>query len=203
MYDKLLKFLALVSFTTLFTGCLNTTLPANKIYNLSVTEDCCKNGFTKQNLTLKILEPVASKHLNNTSIYYSEDKYRLQTYKLSKWSDFPTKMMLEVLTTKLDGLNLYENITTSYIYATSDYTLQSELLVFKQIIDNGNSYVKLKIKFYIIKDNNRKNIVSRTFSYKTICRTTNAYGAVEAQNESLKLLIKDLSEWLYKYTKEK
>ena len=200
--NKLLKIIGLVSFITIFTGCVNTTLPANKVYNLYTTGDCCNNGFTKQKLTLKILEPVTSKYLNNTSIYYSSDKYRLQTYKLSKWSDFPTKMILEVLTTKLDGLNLYENITTSYIYAKSDYTLQSELLEFKQIIDNGNSYVMLKIKFYIIEDN-RKNIVSRTFSYKTKCNSTNAYGAVEGQNKSLELLIKDLSEWLYKYTKEK
>ena len=201
--NKIVKIISIFSFVIVFTGCVNTTLPANKVYNLSTTEDCCKNGFTKQKLTLKILEPVASKHLNNTSIYYSHDKYRLQTYKLSKWSDFPTKMMLEVLTTKLDGLNLYDNITTSYIYAKSDYTLQSELLEFKQIIDNGNSYVKLKIKFYIIEDSDRKNIISRTFSYKTACNTTDAYGAVEAQNESLKLLINDLSHWLYKYTKEK
>ena len=131
MYNNILKFIGLFILLIVFNGCVNIILPANKIYNLSLTEDCCKNGFKKQKLTLKILEPVTSKHLNNTAIYYSNDKYRLQTYKLSKWSDFPTKMILEVLTTKLDGLNLYENITTSYIYAKSDYTLQSELLEFK------------------------------------------------------------------------
>ena len=86
-----------------------------------------------------------------------------------------------------------------HFYEIGTYLLEQ----LNQIIDNENSYVKLKIKFYIIEDSDRKNIISRTFSYETACNTTNAYGAVEAQNESLKLLINDLSHWLYKYTKEK
>ena len=185
-----------------FTGCTNTKLPPNKIYNLEISKDCCKNQFKKQKLTLKVLEPVANKHLNNTAIYYSDDKYRLQTYKLSRWSDFPTKMILEVITAKLDESNLYNNIITSYIYAASDYTLQSELLEFKQIINNKDSFVKLKIKFYLIQDDDRKNVISKIFNYTNRCDTIDAYGSVEAQNRSIEQLVKDLSIWLNKNTKE-
>jgi len=200
--NKIIKTIVIVSFITLFSGCLNKTLPSNKVYNLSISENCCQNNFKKKRLVLKVLEPVASKHLNNHSIYYSSEKYRLQTYKLSRWSEIPSKMILEVITSKLDNLNLYENIITSYIYAKPDYTLQSELLEFKQIIDKNSSYSKLKIKFYLIKNNNEKTIISKTFKYQTKSKEINAFGAVEAQNESMKNLIKDLSSWIYQHTKE-
>ena len=202
MHNKVLATIIINVFTIIFIGCSNTKLPPNKIYNLQTSKNCCKNEFKKQKLTIKILEPVANKHLNNTAIYYSNARYRLQTYKLSKWSDFPTKMILEVITAKLDELNLYNNITTSYIYAKSDYVLQSELFEFKQIINQKNSYVKLKIKFYLIQNDKRKNIISKIFNYKTKCNTIDAYGSVEAQNRSIEQLVQDLSIWLHENTKE-
>ena len=202
MNKNVIKNTFIVALILFLSGCSNTILPPLKTFNLQASKDCCKKSLNKQKLTIKILEPTTNKYLNTTSIYYSSDKYRLQTYKLSRWSDYPTKMILDVLTSKLDELNLYENITTSKIYAASDYTLQSELFEFKQVITKSEAFVKLKIKFYIIKTNNDKKIISKIFEYKTKCDTVDAYGAIKALNNSIDLLINNLSLWIYNNTKE-
>lgn len=193
----------IVSSLILLTGCTSTKLPPLKTFNIETSKDCCKTSLKKQNLTIKIIEPKTSKYLNTTSIYYSDSQYSLQTYKLSKWSGYPTKMILNVITSNFDNLNLYENIITSNIYAKPDYTIQSELLDFKQVINDSQAFVNLKLKFYIIKNNQNKKIISKTFTYKTKCNTVNAYGAIEALNHSVNLLINDLSLWVYNNTKEK
>jgi len=189
--------------TSVFVGCTGITLPPLKTFTLESTKECCiKNKLNKQNLTIKVIEPIATKHLNTTNIYYSDNKYLLETYKLSKWGDYPTKMILKVLTSKLDELNLYNNIITSQIYAKSNFTLQSELLEFRQIIDNSKARIKFKIKFYLLKNSIKKEIFSKTFKYQIKCNSVNAYGAIDALNKSMDLLINDLSIWLQNNTKE-
>jgi ABC-type uncharacterized transport system auxiliary subunit len=199
--NKFIQKISIGIIILLFTGCYSVILPALKTFSLSVTEDCCKSNKKRQNLTIKILEPVTNKHLNNVSLYYSKDKYLLQTYKLSKWSDYPVKMILQEVSSKLDQLGIYDNIITSHIYSNFNYILQSELLDFKQNINDKESYIRLRIKFYLIKNNRKKRVVSRTFNYKIKCNSIDAYGSVEAYNKSINLLINDLSSWLYKNTK--
>ncbi len=185
----------------LFTGCTNVKLPAIKTFTLEVSKECCKTKKEKQHLTIKVLEPVTNKHLNTTSIYYSKDKYLLQTYKLSKWSDYPVKMILETINSKLDELNIYDNIITSHIYAKSDYILQSELIDFKQSIVKSKSYINFKIKVYLIKSGKTQEVISKIFKYQVPCNSVDAYGGVESFNKSMDLFINDLSSWLYENTK--
>jgi ABC-type uncharacterized transport system auxiliary subunit len=199
----MIKIIFISSIFLLFTGCTDVQLPAMKTFNLEVSENCCKIDKEKQHLTIKILEPATNKHLNTTSIYYSKNKYLLQTYKLSKWSDYPVKMILETISSKLDDLNIYDNIITSHIYANSDYILQSELIDFKQSVIKSKSYVNLKIKVYLIKNDKTKKIISKVFQYQVPCNSINAYAGVESFNKSIELFINDLSSWLYKNTKVK
>lgn len=196
-------FITIAIFVLFLSGCSNKTLPPLKTYHLTPSEKCCDNNFTQKPLTLQILEPTTNKYLNSTSLYYSDNKYQLQTYKLSKWSDYPTKMILEVLISKLDELNMYQNITTNNIYAKADYILQSELFDFKQVIEKNDSFILLKIKFYLIDEDDLDQAVSKTFSYKIKSNTINAYGAIEAFNKACDLMLKDLALWLDTHSKEK
>ena len=186
---------------SVFIGCGTQTLPPYKVYDFQIDKNCCNTTYKKQHLNIKIIEPITTKALNTTSLYYSNNKYRLQTYKLSKWSDYPSKMMLSVLSSKLDELKLYDNITTSNIYSQTDYTLQSEFIDFKQIIKNNVAYVHMKIKFYLVNTHNNKKITSKIFEYKTKCTQINAYGSVVALNKTISYLINDLALWLQTNTK--
>ncbi|MEA3498135.1 MAG: ABC-type transport auxiliary lipoprotein family protein [Campylobacterota bacterium] len=199
--NNLIRKVTIGVFILFFAGCTNGNLPPLKTFKLESSKDCCKIKENRQKLTIKILEPVTNKHLNTTAIYYSRDKYLLQTYKLSKWSDYPVKMILEVLNSKLDELNLYDNIITSHIYSNSDYTVQSELISFQQNIENSKSYVNLKIKFYLIKNDKEKRVISKTFNYKVLTNSIDSYGAIEAFNKSIDLLVNELSFWLSNNTK--
>ncbi len=203
MHNKILQKISIGLIIILFVGCTNSNLPAIKTFKLEVSKECCNISKDKQKLTIKILEPITNKHLNSTSIHYSKNKYLLQTYKLSKWSDYPVKMILEVLSSKLDDLNIYDNIITSHIYSKYDYMLQSELIDFKQNIDGSKSYIILKIKFYLIKDDLDKKIISKIFTYKIPSSSIDAYGGVKAFNKSIELLLNDLSFWLHDNTKGK
>jgi ABC-type uncharacterized transport system auxiliary subunit len=110
-------------------------------------------------------------------------------------------MILEVILSKLDQLNLFENITTNNIYAKPNYILQSELFDFKQVIENDQSYALFQIKFYLINDENMSDVISKTFHYKIKSDTIDAYGAITALNKCTHLMLNDLSLWLYENTK--
>jgi len=194
-----LKLLAIGLIIILFSGCTGVNLPSPKTYKLELSEKCCKINKEKKNITIKILEPVTNKSLNTSAIYYTKEKYQLQTYKLSKWSDYPVKMLLEVLSNNIDGSNMYDNVVTSHIYAKVDYTLQSELIKFNQNISNDRSNIVLKIKFYLTNSKNRK-IISKTFYYLEDTQSTNAYGAVIAFNKAVEKLNKDIILWVYENT---
>lgn len=200
---KPIKYILAIFIIVLLSGCVNKTLPPLKTFNLIADKECCKSKFNQQEITLQILEPSTNKYLNSTSLYYSDDKYLLQTYKLSKWSDYPTKMLQEVMLSKLDELNLFNNIITNTIYAKPDYILQSELFDFKQIIENNKSHILFKIKFYLIDEDRNDNMVSKTFSYKIATKSIDAYGAIEGFNNGVNLMLNDLSQWLYNNTKGK
>ena len=198
-----IKFIYVFSFLIIvLSGCTTKTLPAYKIYNLDTNNKCCSYNYKKKNINIKIIEPITAKSLNSTAIYYSSEKYKLQTYKLSKWSDYPTKMLLTVLSSKLDNLNIYNNVMTSNIYAHANYILQSKLIEFKQVINNNNSNIILKMKFYLISSTNQSDITSKTFTYKIDTKKIDAKSSVIAFNSAVDLLINDLSSWLYKNTKE-
>lgn len=197
-YSYLFAIIAIV----FLSGCGQKTLPPLKTYNLSVDEKCCNEIFRQKDVTLQILEPTTNKYLNSTSLYYSDNKYLLETYKLSKWSDYPTKMILEIALSKLDQLNLFKNITTNTIYAKPDYVLQSELFDFKQVVDDKKSYILFKIKFYLLDEKDYNNVVSKTFDYKVTAESVDAYGAIKAFNKASNLMLTDLSQWLNTNTKE-
>jgi cholesterol transport system auxiliary component len=199
---KKLTPIILILLILIFSGCSNKTLPPLKTYNLTANEKCCEKSLDQKDLTLQILEPTTNKYLNSTSLYYSDDQYLLQTYKLSKWSDYPTKMLLEVILSKVDQLNMFKNITTNTIYAKPDYVLQSELFDFKQTVIDQESNVNFKIKFYLIDEQDYANAVSKTFTYKVNSESVNAYGAIKALNKATNLMLKDLSIWLANNTKE-
>ncbi len=201
MMTKMIKIISTGLMILIITGCTNVKLSAIKTFNLEVSKQCCKIDKNKQPLTIKILEPVTNKYLNTTSIYYSKDKYLLQTYKLSRWSDYPVKMILEAMSSKLDDLDIYNNVITSHIYAKSDYILQSELISFKQTVFESKSHVDLKIKVYLINSDKTQKIISKIFQYQVPCDSVNAYAGVESFNKSIELFINDLSSWLYKNTK--
>lgn len=204
--EKMSKILFKITISLLgllvFSGCMSRTLPPLKTFHLDSAKECCKKDFETISKILQVLEPTTNKYLNSTSLYYSDNKYQLETYKLSKWSDYPSKMILEVLISKLDELNLYKNVITNNIYSKPHFILQSELFDFKQILEDESSFVKFRIKFYLIDGNNQQKIESKTFDYKVKCETTDAYGAIKAFNKSIDLLLNDLSLWLYVNTKE-
>ncbi|MEA3289027.1 MAG: ABC-type transport auxiliary lipoprotein family protein [Campylobacterota bacterium] len=199
--NKFISLFIVITSTIVFSGCNSTKLPSNKVYSIETSKECCNEKFDGTDKILKILEPVSSKHLNTTNIYYSDNKYKLQTYKLSKWSDYPSKMILDTLILKLDENSIYKNITTVNIYDIPDHILQSQLFEFKQVIEENQSFVKLRIKFYLISNSDKKKIISKTFDYKTKCISVDAYGAVEAKNKTIEKMIADVSDWLSKKEK--
>lgn len=191
-----LLFVFIVAF--FISGCLTKTLPPVKSYYLTNDSKCCEKTFETKPLTVQIIEPMTNKYLNTTSIFYSENKYELHEYKLSKWSDYPTKMIHDILLSHLDNLNLFENVITDTVHAKADYILQGELFDLKQIIEDNSSYVLFKIKFYFIEVNDAKKVKSKTFNYKVKTKTVDAKGAIHALNEASNLMLKDLSIWLSK-----
>ncbi len=199
---KTIKYtLLILLFSLAFSGCVGAgakQISTGKKYSV-ISDVSCKNSDAKSDKTVKVLPPTVNRELDTNSILYSEEKYSLEGYVLSQWSDTPGSMLQKIIADRLDSSKLYENVVTTHIKSKSDYLLQSELWQFKQVFENGNSYGVLKIKMFLIDAKKRKLLSSKKFSYKIKSPSNDAYGAVVSLNKAVDMLINDLCDWLSKY----
>lgn len=194
---KIKQLLTFVVLTLFFSGCINitTTLPAYTNYALSMKDTKPILQEKTNNKSLRVAEPSSTASLNTHMILYSKDDLLLQNYELSKWIDKPTKMLQELITDKLYNQSRFKHISKYKTKFISDYTLQSELVTFKQQFIGNESYGRLKIRFYLSKHGTSK-VISKQFSYNIRTKTSNARGAVEALNIAANKMLDDMVDWL-------
>lgn len=163
----------------------------------TITTNAVKSSQnTKSDKIIKVLEPITNRELDATAMLYSEDKFSLDGYALSQWSDTPASMLQKAMSDTLDNSDLYKGVVTSRIKTKSDHFLQSELRQFKQIFENGNSYGILEIKIFLIDAQKRELISSKRFHYKIKAPSNNARGAVISLNKASKNMLEDMRKWI-------
>ncbi len=193
---KIVKLTALFAVTILvFSGCAGKKVGAGRVYTIDPDKGLCKRYRTSP-ATVKVTPPFSGRDMDNTKILYSEDRYALEGYALSRWSDTPSGMLQRAMTEALDASRIYRNTVSSRIKTRKDYLLQSEIREFRQVFDNNASYGVLRIRMYLLDSRSGRLISSRGFGYRVKASSNDTYGAVESLNRAVSMMLRDMCRWL-------
>lgn len=189
-----LRILTLVIFLFLFSGCFSLTkeLPPQKTYTIGLNNKEIKKSKLNTKKSLKVYEPKVIHSLNTKAMNYIKDDIYKSSYVLSKWSDEPSRMIQQLISSYLNRTQIFKYVSSSDLRLKSDYKLLSELISFEHIYIKSDSFASFKIRIFLI-DNKSKKTYFQTFSYleKLPKNTTKEY--VITMNSISKTFTEDLT----------
>ena len=131
-----------------------------------------------------------NRSFNLTSIFYSTKPYLFEEYAQNRWINLPSNMIYNQLTDSFITSNIFENVVLKDKKIEHEYSLKTEVIKLYQTFEEDKSYAVLKLKFDLIKD--EKIVKSFNFDKKVLCKSSNAYGFVQATNRAFEESINSL-----------
>ena len=180
--------------TAFFSGCISVTkeLPPFSTYTLQL--DKSKVTHTKNTQkSIAIAEPKSLNSVNNILITYSDEKFRSESYALSKWSDKPTKILHQSMINYLNATKNYNYVHGNRLNLPSDIKVVSELDSFTQYLENNKAFVKFSIRVFVVENN---TLETKSFSYTEQCDDQSAKASVKALNLAVNKFVSELDNWI-------
>jgi len=185
----------LVFILIVFSGCsIKEIEPPILKYTLENSENIQKSSFVIDKI-LKVEHFKSLKLLKSDEIWYQKPNYEMNSYAYSCWSsDF--SLLVEK--------NIVDTIYKSHIFKTvfqgrskikADLLLEGEILKALQSIGK-DAKVSFDIRLYLVEKKSRKLISSKEFKYIKKCKSIDAKGAINAYNNIIQQLDKDVLSWI-------
>ncbi|MCT7515412.1 ABC-type transport auxiliary lipoprotein family protein [Aliarcobacter cryaerophilus] len=140
--------------------------------------------------SILIEEVNVNRSFNLTSIFYSTKPYLFEEYAQNRWINLPSNMIYNQLTDSFIASNIFENVVLKDKKIEHEYSLKTEVIKLYQTFEEDKSYAVLKLKFDLVKD--EKIVKSFNFDKKVLCKSSNAYGFVQATNRAFEESINNL-----------
>lgn len=131
-----------------------------------------------------------NRSFNLTAIFYSTKPYLFEEYAQNRWINLPSNMIYNQLTDSFITSNIFENVVLKDKKIEHEYSLKTEVIKLYQTFEEDKSYAVLKLKFDLVKD--EKIVKSFNFDKKVLCKSSNAYGFVQATNKAFEESINSL-----------
>lgn len=190
------KILTSIFILILMSGCqLKEPLPPVTKYNLSLVEVQKRKNTTQE--IIKVSLPISDKSIMSNNIFYDEGNSTLESYVFAKWVDTPNSMIQKILKEAISDSNLFGGVILDYSNLRATLELESNIIELKQIIENNNSFVLIKLRFFLINLKNKSLISSKELEYKVKVNEINVNSAVKSFNLAINHLVQDLILWLY------
>ena len=180
--------------TVFFSGCISVTkeLPPFSTYTLQVDQNKIKH--TKNiHKSVGIAEPKSLNSVNNILITYSDEKFRSESYALSKWSDKPTKILHQSMINYLNATKNYNYVHGNRLNLPSDIKVVSELDSFTQYLEDEKAYVKFSMRVFVVENN---TLETKSFFYTEQCDDQSAKASVKALNQVVNKFVSELDNWI-------
>ena len=140
--------------------------------------------------SILIEEVNVNRSFNLTAIFYSTKPYLFEEYAQNRWINLPSNMIYNQLTDSFITSNIFENVVLKDKKIEHEYSLKTEVIKLYQTFEEDKSYAVLKLKFDLVKD--EKIVKSFNFDKKVLCKSSNAYGFVQATNKAFEESINSL-----------
>lgn len=191
-----LKKLALILMLLWLSGCSSKEAPL-KVYTLNASSDikAVSNGKFRSK-SIKVMYPQSLKEKISQKMRYSYSHSEQGSYQNSQWSNNVGKLLQGTSIQALEQSRLFKAVLSYASTAHEDYRLESTIFAFSHQVRGTESHALVSIQFSLINTDTGKLIKTKRFNYKVATKTTNAAGYVEATNEAVGRLTKDLLRWL-------
>ena len=187
--------LALICILLWFSGCSSKQAPL-KVYTLNAPMVAKTSSSKFKYKTIKVMYPQSLKEKISQKMRYSYSNAEQGVYQNSQWSNNIGKLLEGTLIQTLDGSNLFKAVLPYASTAQEDYRLESNIFAFSHQVRGEQSHALVSMQFSLINTDTGKLVKTKRFSYKVATKTMDAKGYVEATNEAVGRLTKDLLRWL-------
>ena len=187
----------------LLSGCMGTKTPPADIYTISPPElrktivPIQERDKGEGSMVVKLAAIRAARAFSGTEILYSHNRYAMNSYAYSRWTDAPARLLQLFFQVVLTDSGDVFTVLPSTSLARADCILESTLYDFSHHINSdGTSDGVIRIRFYLVDNSNKKVTATREFSSVVPVSSCNAMGAATALNKAALNVAGDLASWL-------
>ena len=144
---------------------------------------------------LQVAEVKADAPFNTRKMYYSEAQYQLNSYSLNQWAARPDVMLTQAIQEKLLASCIYGNVSSNEFMTTAKYRLNSQLLDFKQVINDQSSTMQFNMLVQLVDNSSNQVVRSKTFVTSQAVESSPA-GYVKGANAVTQTFLNELVTWL-------
>ncbi len=186
---------ALILILLWVSGCSSKQAPM-KVYTLNTPTVVQASGSKFKQKTIKVTYPRSLKEKISPKMRYSYSSAEEGVYQNSQWSNNIGKLLEGTFIQVLDESRLFKAVLPYSSTTQEDYRLESSIFVFSHQVRGEHSDALVSIQFSLIDIDTGKLVKNKRFTYKVATKTVDAKGYVEATNEAVDRLSKDLLRWL-------
>jgi len=194
-----LRFLVIVTISTILSGCVPAALKPAQVYTLSPFEQNGQLSTNKpqHNLVIKLMPVRGNRPFTSTSLIYSDREHTHNKYAFSRWSEAPVRMLQTYLQAYLESSELFSAVVLAKSSSQSALILESRLLDFSHhMLNDGSSVGVIRMRFHLIDSATRAVKASHEIVARVPAPTKNAQGAVDSLNMAASSLGQKLVSWL-------
>ena len=193
--------LVLVFGLVVFSGCSLKEVKQPMVkYTLLSNLNAQKSNF-KVNKILKIDHFKSLKFLKSNEIWYQKPDFEMNSYAYSYWSGDFSLLVEKNIADSIYQSHIFKTVFQGHSKIKSDLILEGEILQAMQTVKKG-AEVTLRVRLYLVDKKSGKLIGSKEFKYSKKCKSKDAKGAVDAYNEIIQQLDKDVISWIKESMKQ-
>ncbi len=190
-----MKQIVLILILLWVSGCSSKQAPM-KVYTLDTPTVVQVSSSKFKQKTIKVTYPRSLKEKISPKMRYSYSSAEEGVYQNSQWSNNIGKLLEGTFIQALDESRLFKAVLSYGSTVEEDYRLESSIFAFTHQVRGERSDALVSIQFSLIDAYTGKLVKTKRFSYKVATGTTDAKGYVEATNEAVDRLTKDMLSWL-------
>jgi len=192
----------LVTFLIIFISGCSIKEIGKPIATYSLEAKSVESANFKVNKVLKVVHFKTPTNLIGQKIWYKREPFATNSYLYSAWNQDFTDMIEQELTNAIYKRDFFKSVFSGYSKSKTDYILEGELISAIQEVYKNRADVKFDLRLYLVDYKTSKLIDSKDFSYRQVCKTIDALGAIKAYNKIVQKLNKEVISWLEKSVKE-
>lgn len=177
-------------------GCSSKGAPI-KTFVLQTPQDIAPVSASRfKQKSIQVTHPESLKEKMNQDMHFSYSASEQGSYSQSQWSNDTGKLLQGVTIRILAQSGLFKGVVSYASTARADYRLESTVFDFSHRVRGQASDAIVSIQYNLISTDSGKLLKSKRFNYIIPTKTTDAEGYVEATNEAIGRLSRDLVHWL-------
>ncbi len=189
---KDLRWPLLLALALLLSACSSKTI---EMYTLvPSTQPAVSSPYRHSDLRVEYPKGLADSM--SSRIYYTRSDLTRSYYRYHQWSQSLNRLVMAQLVETLQRSHAFGHVLDYASQAGADYLLETTIYRFEHRITPQGSFAEISIGVRLLRASDRGLIKSRHFDYRIPCSSTDARGFVQAANEGMQRLARDLIHWL-------